>query len=269
MNPGDPSRSSSAAVTAATGRSVEGRHRRDHSDDAVPTLPERGRRAAAPRGSRRPRSRRTSRRRGAPLLPIGVPSRRPRTVSMIGVKGWFWANQLTPSGIVFVGTKALLRKGRRTRKIGRLLAVSTSRGHMPRATENQEMARAERARTPDRRDPLGRTRRRPEADHQGHDHHDGERQEGLDHAADDVAGEDRRPTDGHRPESVDDALGHVHRDRERCALGGAGHGDQQDARQDVGGVFGSSAGHAAQARPERSAENEHEQQQEDRRGCRR
>ena len=67
---------------------------------------------------------------------------------MIGVKGWFWANQLRPSGIVSVGTKALLRKGRRTRKIGRLLAVSTSRGHMPRATENHEMARAASARTP-------------------------------------------------------------------------------------------------------------------------
>ena len=90
-----------------------------------------------------------------------------------------------------------------------------------------------------------------------------ERQEGLDHAADDVTGEDRRPTDGHRLESVDDPLGHVHRDRERRALGGAGNGDQQDARQHVRGVFGPSTGHATQAGPERSAENEHEQQQED------
>ena len=33
--------------------------------------------------------------------------------------------------------------------------------------------------------------------------------------------------------------------------------------QDVGGVFGAATGHAAQAGPERSAEDEHEQQQED------
>jgi hypothetical protein len=77
-----------------------------------------------------------------PLSPMGVPSRRPRTVSMIGVKGWCSANQLRPSGIESVGTKPLDRNGRITRNIGRLLAVSTSLGTMPRATESQETASA-------------------------------------------------------------------------------------------------------------------------------
>ena len=35
----------------------------------------------------------------APLHPIGVPSRSPRTVSMIGVKGWYSANQVTGPGL--------------------------------------------------------------------------------------------------------------------------------------------------------------------------
>jgi hypothetical protein len=46
------------------------------------------------------------------LLPIGVPRSSPRVVSMRGVKGWFSANQRTPAGIAWVGTKALLMKGR-------------------------------------------------------------------------------------------------------------------------------------------------------------
>ena len=188
---------------------------------------------------------------------------------MIGVKGWFWANQLRPSGIVSVGTKALLRKGRRTRKIGRLLAVSTSFGHMPRATENHEMASAARARTPTAaihsagpvvgRKPISTATIV----------HDGECQERLDHAADDVAGEDRRPADGHRPESVDDPFGHVHRHRQRRALGGAGHGDQQDARQDVGGVCGSPAGRGRPGPPRASRPGRTRRAAGRRPGCRR
>ena len=52
---------------------------------------------------------------------------------MIGVNGWFSANQRRPSGIVAVGTKPLPRKGRRIRNIGRLLAVSTLPVDMPEA----------------------------------------------------------------------------------------------------------------------------------------
>ena len=47
----------------------------------------------------------------APPLPIGVPSSRPRIVSMIGVNGWCSANQRTAAGIESVGTNPLLRNG--------------------------------------------------------------------------------------------------------------------------------------------------------------
>ena len=88
------------------------------------------------------RSPRTRQRRSAPLSPIGVPRSRPRRVSMIGVKGWFSANQRRPSGIVCVGTNPLPRNSRSMRNIGRLLAVSTLRVDMPSATESQETASA-------------------------------------------------------------------------------------------------------------------------------
>src|ERR1700754_3261381 len=59
----------------------------------------------------------------AALLPMGVPRRRPRMVSMIGVKGWYSANQRRAVGMESVGTKPLPRKGSRTRGIGALLAA--------------------------------------------------------------------------------------------------------------------------------------------------
>lgn len=45
--------------------------------------------------------------------PRGVPSRSPRTVSMIGVKGWSCANQCNQPGIEAVGTKPLPSRGSR------------------------------------------------------------------------------------------------------------------------------------------------------------
>jgi hypothetical protein len=45
------------------------------------------------------------------LLPIGVPSSNPRSVSIIEVNGWFSANHRTPAGMVLAGTKPLLMKG--------------------------------------------------------------------------------------------------------------------------------------------------------------
>ena len=69
--------------------------------------------------------------------------------------------------------------------------------------------------------------------------------------------------DGHRPEAGDDALGHVHRDRDRRALGRAGDRDQQDARQDVGECTRRGRRRTpAEARAERAAEDVDEQQQE-------
>src|SRR5260370_22415028 len=45
------------------------------------------------------------------LLPIGVPSSSPRSVSMTGVKGWYSANQRIPIGIESGRTNALLVNG--------------------------------------------------------------------------------------------------------------------------------------------------------------
>src|SRR5438034_10105805 len=82
------------------------------------------------------------------LSPIGVPSSRPRRVSVIGVKGWYSANQRTPAGMESVGTKPLPRNGSSSRNIGRLLAVSTLLLTRPRATDSQMSAKLIIARTP-------------------------------------------------------------------------------------------------------------------------
>src|SRR5690242_19711665 len=59
------------------------------------------------------------------LSPIGEPVSNPRRVSLIGVNGWYSANQRTAVGSESVGTKPLLRNGSSSRNIGELLAVST------------------------------------------------------------------------------------------------------------------------------------------------
>src|SRR5207249_11174509 len=74
------------------------------------------------------------------LSPIGVPSSRPRRVSVIGVKDWHSANQRTPAGIQPAGTKPLPRKGSRSRQIERLLAVSTLLLTSPTAADSQMSA---------------------------------------------------------------------------------------------------------------------------------
>jgi hypothetical protein len=57
--------------------------------------------------------------------PAAVPSSRPRTVSIIGVNGWWAANQPRTPVIESVGTNPLPRNGSSIRGIGRLLALST------------------------------------------------------------------------------------------------------------------------------------------------
>ena len=70
-----------------------------------------------------------------------MPSRSPRTVSVIGVNGWYSANQRIAGGNVSVGTNPLPRNGSRISGIGRLLAVSTLLVTSPSATESQITAR--------------------------------------------------------------------------------------------------------------------------------
>src|SRR6186997_3474527 len=74
------------------------------------------------------------------LDPIGVPSMSPRSVSMIGVNGWFSANHATGPGIESVGTKPLLKNGSRMSGIGRLLAASTVLDTKPMPTESHVKA---------------------------------------------------------------------------------------------------------------------------------
>ncbi len=81
-------------------------------------------------------------------MPIGVPNRSERKDSMIGVNGWFSANQARGPGIDSVGTKPLLRKGRMIRNMGRLLAVSTLLVDIPSAIDSHVTARAVSSRMP-------------------------------------------------------------------------------------------------------------------------
>src|SRR5918997_2672613 len=82
------------------------------------------------------------------LLPIGVPIRSPRIVSMTGVKGWYSANQRSAVGIESVGTNALPKNGSRIRGMGMLLAVSTLSLTRPSATVSQVIAQETIASTP-------------------------------------------------------------------------------------------------------------------------
>src|SRR4029453_19481126 len=74
-------------------------------------------------------------------LPIGVPVSSPRSVSMIGGKGWCSANKATPAGIDCVGTNPLEINGRRTTGVGRLLADSTLLADSPAPADSQVSAR--------------------------------------------------------------------------------------------------------------------------------
>src|SRR5436190_24003383 len=77
-----------------------------------------------------------------PLAPIGPPIINPRSVSMIGVNGWYSANQRRPTGIDAVGTNPLPRNGSSVSGIGRLLAASALPATRPSATDSQLIANA-------------------------------------------------------------------------------------------------------------------------------
>src|SRR5215469_3437225 len=169
--------------------------------------------------------------------PIGPPVSRPRTVWVTGVKGSYSANCRSPTGMLAVGTNPLDRNGSKVRNIGVLLAVSTLFAARPSAADSQM---------------------RPNAN-----------SEGLQHAADHMAGEHGATGDGHGAEPVDDASGHVGGDGDRGAEGGRCHGDDQDAGDDIGEVHTATAcAGPAEAVAELAAQDVHEQQQEhDREAC--
>src|SRR5262252_6213579 len=83
-----------------------------------------------------------------PLLPMGVPKNSPRSVSVMGVNGWYSANARRPGGIESVGTKALDRNGSSIRNMGVLLALSTVLAARPSATVSQVSAKVNAASRP-------------------------------------------------------------------------------------------------------------------------
>src|SRR5712691_9441713 len=82
------------------------------------------------------------------LWPIGVPSRSPRNVSIIEVKGWFSANHRTPTGIVSGGTKPLLMKGPNWRRRVELFAPATDLAAIPNASASHVSAKVSSAMKP-------------------------------------------------------------------------------------------------------------------------
>src|SRR5262249_6202334 len=67
------------------------------------------------------------------LEPAGVPSRSARSVSVMGVIGWWSANPCSQRGIVSTGAKALLAEGRNMMRKVTPLAASGERARRPRA----------------------------------------------------------------------------------------------------------------------------------------
>ena len=124
------------------------------------------------------------------LLPIGVPVSSPRRVSVTGVKGWYWANCRSPTGMVATGTKPLPRNGSRVRNIGVLLAVSTLLAASPSAVASQIRANANRASRPIAAEPVqpgSAVGSEAEGDRDAED--DGDAGQGLDQAGQHVAGQ--------------------------------------------------------------------------------
>ena len=100
----------------------------------------------------------------------------------------------------------------------------------PSATDSQVSAKVISARTPTAASHSTGVGGGPEPDEQRDADDDGQAQHGLDHAADDVSGQHRGAGDGHGAEPGDDALGHVHGDRDRRPGGPGGHGRSAGSR---------------------------------------
>ena len=116
-----------------------------------------------------------------------MPSRSPRTVSVIGVNGWYSANQRIAGGNVSVGTNPLPRNGSRISGIGRLLAVSTLLVHQPERDREPDHGQGHERQQPEEREPVQHRRGRPEADEHRRAEHDHERHQRLDQRAEHVA----------------------------------------------------------------------------------
>ena len=184
---------------------------------------------------------------------------------MIGVKGWFSANQATGPGIESVGTKPLLKNGSRISGIGRLLADSTVFAHSPMPTDSQvkaKVTRASSARAPShsigpvlRRNPVSTATARTASSC------------ARIRSMLPITWPARTAPRGnrHRPEAGDDPGGHVHGDRDRGGLRPAHDRQQQDPRCDVRDVGIAPTLGPGQTVAQRGAEDVHEDQVEDHR----
>ena len=85
---------------------------------------------------------------------------------MIGVNGWYSANQRIPAGIESVGTNPLPRNGSSSSGIGMLLAASTLLVTRPSATASQISANVEQRQQADRAEPVEHAGGRAEAEQQ-------------------------------------------------------------------------------------------------------
>ncbi len=71
-----------------------------------------------------------------------MPTSNPRSVSVIGVNGWFSATHASPLDIESVGTNALLTNGRNCNGNAEVLAPATVFAPMPKAMPSQVNASA-------------------------------------------------------------------------------------------------------------------------------
>ena len=196
-------------------------------------------------------------------VPVWVPVSSPRTVWVTGVNGWYSANWRSPSGIVLVGTNPLLSKRQQgEEQRGVASSLNAFGGQAKRGGETHEREREQEQHT-GRGQPGERAGRRAVSDREGDAEHDGEADDRLDQAADHMTGQHGAAGDRHGAKPVDDALGHIHGDRQRGAQCGRGHGHDQDAGHDIGEVGGAVAmWMRAEAGAELAAEDVDEQQQE-------
>ena len=184
---------------------------------------------------------------------------------MIGVNGWYSANQRSPAGIESVGTKALLRNGSMISE-HRQCCWPSRRSWLTRPERDRQPGEGEGDQREQRRPPRATRAGRPS----------GRKPRAGDGDDDDDAGDRsgcRLPStwpvehggagDRHRAEAGDDALGHVGGDRDRGAR--ARRRRRSSAGCPARGSRGSRRGRrrrAAEAGAERAAEDVDEQQQE-------
>ena len=100
-----------------------------------------------------------------------MPSSSPRSVSVIGVTGWFAATARSPARMVSTGTNALDRYGRNSTRKVNPFAPSTVRAISPKHTATQDSASTHSTSIPATGQPLEHAGVRPEPGQERHPDH--------------------------------------------------------------------------------------------------